>query len=329
MRAVVLSSFGAADVMRLDDIATPVPGDDQVLIKVAAASVNRPDIVQREGHYPPPPGESEILGLECAGRVVAVGSRVTAPAVGDRVFALVGGGGYAEFAVANAAQCLPIPEHLRFVQAACLAETFITAWLNLFREAKLADGETVLLHGGGGGVGTAAIALVKALCPSCRIVATASAPKIDRISALGVDAVIDYGKHDFAAEVRRLTDGRGVDVILDPIGAAYFEKNHEALAIDGRLVIIGIMRGSDARLNLGRLMVRRQRIIGSVLRPRPPSEKAAIIADFARTVVPLFADASIEPIVDSVWPLEKVVEAHRRMEASDHFGKIVLTINEE
>jgi putative PIG3 family NAD(P)H quinone oxidoreductase len=329
MKAVVMDSFGDADVMRIGDVPAPMPQDHQVLIEVAATSVNRPDIVQRQGHYPPPPGESEILGLECAGRVVAVGTEVTTHAVGDRVFALVGGGAYAEFAVAGAEHCLPIPDGFSFLQAACLAETYITAYLNLFRLAKLANGETVLLHGGGGGVNTAAIALVKALCPKSPIVVTASVSKVDRVRSLGVDRVVDYRNNDFAAEAKRFTDRRGIDVILDHIGAAYFDQNLEALAVNGRLVIIGIMQGSDANLNLGRLMVKRQSIIGSVLRPRRSSEKAEIIADFSRTVVPLFAHAGIEPIIDSVWPIENVVDAHRRMEASEHFGKIVLTFNEE
>lgn len=329
MKAVVLDSFGAADVMRLANVDAPTPKDHEVLIDVAAASVNRPDIIQRQGHYPPPAGESEILGLECSGRIAAIGSAVTAYAVGDQVFALVGGGAYAEFAVADAEHCLPIPAGFTFVQAACLAETFITAYMNLFRHAKLADGETVLLHGGGGGVNTAAIALVKALCPGSAIVVTASAGKLDRVAALGADLVIDYRETDFATEAKRFSGGRGIDVILDHIGGAYFEKNLEALAVSGRLIVIGIMQGSDARLNLGRLMIKRQSIIGSVLRPRPASEKAEIIADFARTAMPLFNDRLIEPLIDSEWPIEKVVDAHRRMEASEHFGKIVLTLDEK
>lgn len=329
MKAVIVDSFGAADAMRLGDIPVPVPRDHEVLIDVAATSVNRPDIVQRQGHYPPPPGESDVLGLECAGRVAAVGSAVSTHAIGDRVFALVGGGGYAEFTVADARHCLPVPDGFSFAQAACLAETYITAYLNLFRLAKLADGETVLLHGGGGGVNTAAIAIVNALCPNSPIVVTASASKLDRVKALGIDRAIDYRERDFAAEALEFTGRRGVDVILDHIGAAYFARNLAALAINGRLVIIGIMQGSDAEVSLGRLMVKRQSVIGSVLRPRQPSEKAEIIADFSRTVVPLFATGKIEPVIDSLWPIERVVDAHRRMEASEHFGKIVLIVDEE
>jgi putative PIG3 family NAD(P)H quinone oxidoreductase len=323
-----MDSFGAAEVMRVDEIAAPVPRKGQVLIEVAATSVNRPDIVQRQGHYPPPPGESEILGLECAGTVVGAGPGVDSPAVGDRVFALVGGGAYAELCVADAALTLPLPADVTFEQAACIAETYITAYLNLFRNAGLADGEIVLLHGGGGGVNTAAIQLVDALCPQSPIIVTASAGKLNRVARLGPDLVIDYTSQDFAVEIGRFTDSCGVDVILDHIGAAYLEQNLEALAIGGRLLIIGIMQGSDAHLSLGRLMIRRQRIIGSVLRPRPKSEKAAIIADFAKTVMPLFAEGRIAPVIDSELPIERVVDAHRRMEAGEHFGKIVLRVGD-
>lgn len=315
--------------MRIDDVARPSPGPDQVLIEIAATSVNRPDIVQRQGHYPPPPGESEIPGLECAGTVVEAGTGVSTHAVGDRVFALLGGGGYAAFAVAEAAHTLPVPADMSFVQAACIAETYITAWLNLFRNGALEDGECVLAHGGGGGVNTAAIQLIDALCPESPIIVTASEGKLNRVARLGPDLVIDYGSSDFAAEVMRFSDGHGADVILDHIGAAYLEQNLKALAVNGRLVIIGVMQGSDAHLNLARLMIKRQRIIGSVLRTRPKQEKAAIIAEFAKTVMPLFAKGRISPLIDSQMPLENVVDAHRRMEASEHFGKIVLTVARE
>jgi putative PIG3 family NAD(P)H quinone oxidoreductase len=326
MKAVVMDSFGSAEVMRIAEVAAPVPGPGQVLIEVAATSVNRPDIIQRQGHYPPPPGESEILGLECAGTVVGVGAGVETPAVGDRVFALVGGGAYAELTVADAAHTLPIPEDMTVEAAACIAETYITAYLNLFRNANLSDGESVLLHGGGGGVNTAAIQLVQALCPASPIIVTASAGKLNRVARLGPDLVIDYSRQDFAAEVAEFTAKRGVDVILDHIGAAYLQKNLAALAVNGRLVIIGVMGGSDATLSLGRLMVKRQHIIGSVLRSRPKDEKAAIIADFGRAVLPLFANGRIAPLIDSRMPLDRVVEAHRRMEGSEHFGKIVLLV---
>ena len=320
-----MRGVGGPEVLEVGEIAAPKPAAHQVLIRVAAAGVNRPDVVQREGRYPPPPGESEILGLECAGTIIETGPDVSAHAVGDRVFALVGGGAYAELAVAHAGHTLPIPDGLGFEQAACIAEAYLTAWMNLFGNAALADGESVLLHGGGGGVATAAIQLVGALCPKSPIVVTASASKIDRVRTLGADCVIDYRKADFAAEVRSFTNGRGVDVILDHIGAGYLEKNLKALAIGGRLVIIGIMQGSDAKLSLGRLMRNRQRIIGSVLRPRSDAEKAALIAGFAATVMPLFASGRIVPVVERRFPLANAAEAHRLMESGGHFGKIVLT----
>jgi putative PIG3 family NAD(P)H quinone oxidoreductase len=327
VRAVVTDGHGDAGVLGMADIPRPEPAPGQLLIRVAATSVNRPDIVQRQGHYPPPPGESAILGLECAGTVEALGSGVKSHAVGDRVFALLGGGGYAEFAVANAAHALAVPTNLGLAEAACIAETYITAWLNLFGNAALADGESVLLHGGGGGVNTAAIQLVAALRPQSPILVTASPAKVDRVRALGAHSVIDYRATDFGPEVHRLTDGRGVDVILDHIGAAYFERNLTALAVDGRLVVIGIMQGSKATLNLGRLMIRRQRIIGSVLRSRPADEKSRIIEHFAAEVLPLFDKALLVPLIDSCFPLEGVAEAHRRMEDGAHFGKIVLTVS--
>jgi putative PIG3 family NAD(P)H quinone oxidoreductase len=337
MKAVVLDSFGPAEMMRVDEVDAPSPGPGQVLIEVAATSVNRPDIVQRQGHYPPPKGESEILGLECAGTIVEVGPGIEPgvaagaggglPAVGDRVFALLGGGGYAELAVADAAHVVPIPDAMSFEQAACIAETYITAYLNVFRLGGLTDGESVLLHGGGGGVNTAAIQLVKALRPTSQILVTASELKLKRVQAVGADLVIDYRASDFAAETKRFTDGKGADVILDHIGAGYLEKNLEALAVNGRLVIIGVTQGSDAKLSLGRLMIKRQQIIGSVLRMRPREEKAEIIADFAATVMPLFQRGRISPVIDSLVPLERVVDAHRRMEASEHFGKIVLVMD--
>jgi putative PIG3 family NAD(P)H quinone oxidoreductase len=327
VKAVVMDRFGAADVLRLDEVPMPKPAAGQLLIQVAASSVNRPDIVQRQGNYPPPPGHSEILGLECAGTVAETGAGVESFAVGERVFALLGGGGYAEYAVVDARHALPVPDSLRLEQAACIAETYITAYLNLFEIAGLVDGQSVLLHGGGGGVNTAAIQLVKALSPASPIVVTASAAKRERVLELGADLVIDYGSSDFAAETLQFTGGRGVDVILDHIGAAYFDANLKALAVEGRLVVIGVMQGSSATLNLGRLLVKRHRIIGSVLRPRSDTEKAGIIARFGERVLPLFASGRIAPLIDSRFALAEAREAHRHMEASRHFGKIVLTVS--
>jgi putative PIG3 family NAD(P)H quinone oxidoreductase len=325
---VLLDGFGGAEKLRIGEIEAPVPAPDQLLIDVRAAGVNRPDLIQREGHYPPPPGESPTLGLECAGVVAAVGAGVRRHRVGDRVFALLGGGGYAEQAVVHDAHALPIPAGLDFMQAACIAETYITAWQNLFENAGLADGERVLVHGGGGGVATAAIQLFDALCPASPIAVTASAAKLERVRAQGADLVIDYRSGDFVAETAAFTKGRGVDVILDHIGAANLEKNLQALAIGGRLLIIGIMQGSEATLSLGRLMLKRQRIIGSVLRPRPQAEKSSIIARFAGRVMPLFAQGRIAPVIDRVFPLAEAAAAHRHMEAGAHFGKIVLSVGD-
>lgn len=309
----------------------PAPGPDQVLIRVRASSVNRPDIMQREGRYPPPPGESEILGLECAGTIEAAGELVSDAVndrrvIGKRVFALLGGGGYAEYAVADYAHTLELPETLSFEQAACIAETWITAWLNLFELAGLQDGETVLIHGGGGGVGTAAIQLVRALRPGCRVITTASAAKLERLTELGAHEVIDYNSQDFAAVTAALTNRSGADVILDHIGAPNLNADLKTLATEGRLVVIGIMGGSDATISLGRLMVKRQKIIGSVLRSRPGAEKAAIIQRFREHVMPLFAGGLTGPVIDSCFELAEVATAHRRMENSEHFGKIVLTV---
>ncbi len=326
MKAIVLERFGGPEVMRLGDAESPRPGPGQILIRVAATSVNRPDVMQRLGRYPPPAGESEILGLEAAGTVEQIGADVEGFAPGDRVVALLGGGGYAELAVAHAGLALRIPDSVSFGEAACIPETYITAYLNVFMTARLADGETVLLHGGGGGVNTAAIQLCRCLTPKARIAVTASPGKLERVAGLGVDRVIDYRNEDFAEAVLDFSGGAGADVILDHIGAPYLERNMKALGIGGRLSLIGIMGGAEATINLGRLLVKRQHIIGSVLRPRPVAEKAAIVAEFGRVVMPLFAERRIVPLIDRVLPLEEAAEAHRVMEDSAHFGKIVLRV---
>ncbi len=319
-----MDGFGGPEVLRIGEAEKPVPGEGQVLIEVAATSVNRPDIVQRLGNYPPPPGESDILGLEVAGTVVALGPGAGAPAIGERVIALVGGGGYAEYATAHAGHVMRISDALSFEQAACICETYITAYLNLFMLAELADGETVLLHGGGGGVNTAGLQLCKALVPASPVIVTASPGKVDRVRELGADLVIDYRSEDFAAVVHGYTKKAGAAVILDHIGGLYLEGNLRSLGIGGRLVLIGVMGGPKAEFNLARLMVKRQRIIGSVLRPRPIAEKAAIIEEFDRTVMPLFATGRIAPLIHEVYPIERVADAHRAMESSSHFGKLVL-----
>lgn len=328
MKAIVLDGFGDVEVMSLGEVDLPEPMENQVRIRVAATSVNRADLVQRQGNYPPPPGASEILGLEAAGVVdkIGPGAEIGTWQPGDRVMTLLTGGGYAEYVVAPAEHLIPIPDSIRFEQAAGISEVYITAFLNVFLIGGFKEGETVLLHGGGGGVNTAGIQLCRTLVSTGRIIVTASAGKVQRVSALGADRVIDYRSEDFAAVVRSFTDGRGADVILDHIGAGYFAQNLQALAIDGRLVIIGLMGGAETELNLGRLMVKRQRIIGSVLRARPREEKTAIIAAFRDQVMPHIASGAVAPIIHRVFPLAQVREAHREMAASRHFGKIVLQV---
>jgi putative PIG3 family NAD(P)H quinone oxidoreductase len=321
-----MDGFGGPEVLKLGEVDRPVPGAGQVLVRVAATSVNRADTVQRMGNYPAPPGDSEILGLEAAGVVEEVGPDVSGFGTGDRVMTLVGGGGYAEYAVAYASHLMPIPSNLSFEQAAAISEVYITAYLNVFMLGGLRDGETVLLHGGGGGVNTAGIQLAKALRSGARVFVTASSGKLDRVRELGADLVIDYRAESFAEAVREHTSKRGVDVILDHIGAPYLAPNLECLARGGRLVLIGVMKGAKAELNLATLMVKRQHIIGSVLRSRPVDEKAAITAEFTKTVLPLFADGTIEPLIHTVLPLSDAAEAHRMMEASEHFGKVILAV---
>jgi putative PIG3 family NAD(P)H quinone oxidoreductase len=326
MKAVVLEGSGGPEVLKLGQVATPTPAAGQVLIQVAATSVNRPDLMQRQGRYPPPPGESEILGLEIAGTIAGLGANVQGFSLGERVLALVGGGAYAALATAHAGHVMRIPERLSFAEAACICETYITAYMNLFMRARLAPGESALVHGGGGGVGTAAIQLCKALNPTGRVFATASAAKLARIVELGADRAIDYKNEDFAAVVLAVTADRGVDVILDHIGGSALAANLKALAVNGRLAVIATMGGREAPLDLAKLMIKRQTITGSVLRPRPIEEKAAIIAEFERAVMPLFATGRIKPVIHAVYGLDEVAEAHRVMEANEHFGKIVLKV---
>lgn len=323
MKAITLSGFGGAEVMQLTDVERPSPGPGQLLIRVEATSVNRPDIVQRTGNYPPPPGDSEILGLEVAGTVEEAGADCRFQA-GDRVFGLVGGGGYAEYAVAHDSHCMPLPENLSFIEGACICETYITAWLNLFRIGGLGNQQRVLIHGGGGGVATAAIQLCRALVPDTTIIVTASTGKLQQVLDQGAHSVIDYREQDFAEEVRTLTAKHGVDVILDHIGAKYLERNMRSLAVGGTLMLIGVMGGIKAELNLATMMVKRQRVIGSVLRSRPVAEKADIIAEFESTVIPHIVSGAIKPEVFKTFDLANAADAHRLMESGGHFGKIVL-----
>ena len=324
MQAILLKGFGGPEVLELGTADRPKPGEGQVLVNVEATTVNRADTIQRLGHYPAPKGESELLGLEVAGTIAELGPGVAEYSVGDRVMSLVGGGGYAEFATAYARHLIRIPAAMSFEQAACVCDTYITAYLNVFMLGKLADGGSVLLHGGGGGVNTSAIQLTKNLTPETQIFVTASAGKVERVAALGAHHVIDYKSQDFSAVIRETTGKRGVDVVLDHIGGAYLAKNLSALAVGGRLVIIGLMGGAKAEINLGALMVKRQQLIGSVLRSLPVADKAAIVEEFTKVVVPLFEQGAIAPLIHEVLPLGEAAEAHRIMEASEHFGKIVL-----
>lgn len=327
MKAVLIKEFGAPDVMSVGDVEKPHPKENEVLIKVMTTSINRPDLVQRVGNYPPPPGDSEILGLEVAGIVEAVGSGVSSWRAGDRVMSLVGGGGYAEYAVAYANHLMPIPAAMSFTEAACVNESYITAFLNVFMIGGLEDGQTAILHGGGGGVNTAAIQLAKALTPNAKLIVTAHPSKMERVKELGADLVIDYTTTpDFSDRIKEFTNKKGVDVILDHVGAAYLKPNMNSLAYKGKLVIIGVISGIKAELNLALMMVKRQQIIGSVLRSRPVAEKGEIVAEFTRRALPKFADRSIVPIIEKVFPLDQVVAAHTMMEEDKHFGKIVLQI---
>jgi NADPH2:quinone reductase len=327
MKAVLLDAFGGTEVLRIGEVEQPSPAQDQVRIKVMTTSVNRPDIVQRQGNYRQPPGESEILGVEVAGTIDALGSGVGGCKVGDRVMCLVAGGGYAEYALAYANHLIPIPQSMSFEEAACVCETYITAFLNIFLIGNFANGESALLHGGGGGVNTAAIQLCKTLAPASKVIVTASPGKVERVRQLGADLVIDYTSQDFAQEVKRFTEGKGVDLILDHLGAQYLASNMAALAVEGRLLLIGVMGGIKAELNLALMMVKRQRIIGSVLRSRSIEQKGQITAEFIKTVLPKLADRTVVPLIHAVLPLEQVAQAHAMMESSKHFGKIVLKVS--
>lgn len=327
MRAITLNGFGGIEVMQYTEAADPQISAGQILIRVVASSVNRPDIVQRQGNYPPPKGDSDILGLDVAGYVEAVADDVKQWQIGDRVMALVGGGGYAELAVAWANHVMQIPSQMSFEQAACVCETYLTAYLNLFELGGLSNDQSALIHGGGGGVNTAALHLVSVLTPDATTFVTASTGKCDGVKELGAGHVIDYRKEDFVERIAEITARRGVDVILDHIGADYLAGNMKSLALAGRLVIIGVMSGGKAELNLAMLMVKRQQILGSVLRSRPLQEKAELIARFTDRVLPFFANSSISPLIHTTMPMSDAAQAHQLMENSTHFGKIVL-INE-
>ena len=326
MTYVAHGKGGAPEVMHLEQGPLPQPRPDEVLIRVMLAGVNRPDVAQREGSYPPPPGASPLLGLECAGEVVAVGAEVRRYRVGDRVCALTNGGAYAEYCAAPEAQTLPWPKGYDAAQAASLCETYFTVWANLFGHGRLQSGETVLIHGGSSGIGVTAIKLAKAF--GATVYATAgSDEKCAAMTRFGADVAINYRTQDFAEEVKRLTDGKGVNVILDMVGAAYFTKNTRSLALDGRLVFIAFLGGHAVEnADLRPIMIKRLTLTGSTMRPRTTAQKGAIAAELETKVWPLLEAGRCGPEIFARFPLAKAVDAHKLMESSTHIGKILLDV---
>jgi NADPH2:quinone reductase len=323
MYYIDMPGHGGPEVLILATGPVPRPGEGEVLIQVAAAGVNRPDVLQRTGNYPPPPGASPILGLEVAGAIAALGEGVTEWREGDAVCALVAGGGYAEYSLAPAPQCLPVPHGLSVIEAAGLPETFFTVWSNIFDRGRLQAGESFLVHGGTSGIGTTAIQLAHAF--GARVFATAGTPeKCAVCHQLGAEWAIDYRQQDFVAVIKEATQGRGVDVILDMVGGPYIERNLRSLAVEGRLLQIAFLQGSKATLDLVHLMMRRQTITGSTLRPRPVADKAAIARSLRDKVWPLIEAKRVRPIIDRTFPLAEAAAAHRLMESSRHIGKILL-----
>jgi len=323
MTAIAIREPGGPEVLVPREIAVPSPGPEDVLIKVAAAGVNRPDAMQRAGLYPPPPGAPETPGLEVAGEIARLGGRVERWRVGDRVTALVAGGGYAEYCVAPAPQCLPIPSGLDLVEAASLPETFFTVWTNVFDRGNLKGGERFLVHGGSSGIGTTAIQMAKAW--GAEVFTTAGSPeKCRACEALGADRAINYREEDFVAVIKDATGGAGVDVILDMVGGDYIAKNIALLAPDGRLCFIAFLKGSKAEVNFLPVLVKRLTIGGSTLRPRPVAFKAAIARNLEEKIWPLIAEGRIKPVIHQTFPLAEAAEAHRLMESGVHIGKIVL-----
>jgi len=326
MTFITMDAPGAPDVLKPATGPLPVPKADEILIRVQAAGVNRPDVAQRTGNYPPPPGASPVIGLEIAGEVAAIGADVAGWTVGDKICALTNGGGYAEFCATPAAQCLPWPAGYDAIRAGAMPETFFTVWANLFQIGRLATGETALIHGGSSGIGTTAIQLAKAF--GARVFITAgSDEKCAACVKLGADAAINYRTQDFQAEVKALTGGRGVDVILDMVGAPYAEKNIRSLAMDGRLVFIAFLEGSRTeKLDLLNIMTRRLTLTGSTMRPRTTEQKAAIADDLRAKVWPLLNAGRCAPVIHQVFPLEQAAAAHALMESSAHIGKIMLRV---
>jgi putative PIG3 family NAD(P)H quinone oxidoreductase len=325
MRAITFSQPGDVDVMSLGELPDPVPGDGEVLVEVAAAGVNNADLQQRQGNYPPPPGASDVLGLEVSGTVRALGAGVTGWSVGNRVCALLSGGGYASLAVVPAAQLLPVPDGLDLVSAAALPEAACTVYSNIGMLAGLRPGQTLLVHGGTGGMGSHAVLWAKAL--GARVIATSGgARKVAASRDLGADLVVDHREEDFVERALAFTDGVGVDVVLDVVGPAYLHRNLEVLATNGHLAIIAAGSGPDATLPIGQLMRKRASVSGTTLRARPAAEKAAIVTAVRRDVWPFVEDGRVRPVVDTVLPLADAAEAHRRLASGDVVGKLLLTL---
>ncbi len=325
MKAIVIDTPGDESCMHIGDVPAPKLESGCLRIRVVATAVNRADLLQRRGFYPPPPGASEILGLECSGEVVEAADDVDGWRAGDRAMALLAGGGYAEEVVVHAGSALRVPDRISLLEAAAVPEVFLTVFRNVFQLGALREGGAVLVHGGGSGIGTAAIQMLKA-AGSTIVVTAGSEEKCLRCRELGADVAVNYRVGDFVAAAKEATGGRGVDVVLDSIGAPYLEQNLAALAVGGRLVLIGLMGGAQAELALGPILIRRLQLIGSTLRALPVDEKASIAEAFQGRFGSALEKGSIRPIVDRVMPLEEVAEAHRLIEASEHFGKIVLRV---
>ena len=325
MTAIGIKTPGGPEVLVPEERPVPSPGPTEVLVKVRAAGVNRPDVMQRKGHYPPPPGAPDIPGLEIAGDIVSVGEKVTRWKVGDKICALVSGGGYAEYCVTDEATALSIPKGFSYIDAAALPETFMTVWHNVFERGALKAGETLLVHGGSSGIGTTAIMLAKAF--GAKVIATAgSAEKCEACRKIGADVAIDYNKEDFVAVTKEATGKKGAELILDMIGGDYVDRNFEAAAVEGRIVQIATQKGTKVTADLRRLMLKRLTHTGSTLRARPVADKAAIARALEKNVWPLLEAGKVHPVIDSTYPLAKASEAHARMETSLHIGKIMLEV---
>jgi NADPH:quinone reductase len=325
MTAIVIRSPGGPDMLVAEERPVPPPGEHEVLVKVAAAGVNRPDVMQRKGLYPPPPGATDIPGLEIAGEVVALGAKVTRWKAGDKLMGLVIGGGYAQFCPVHESHALPIPGNLSAIEAAAVPETIFTVWHNVFERGGLKAGETLLVHGGSSGIGTAAIQLAKAM--GARVITTAgTADKCQACRQLGADVAVNYKDEDFVAATKTATEGRGADVILDMVGGDYIERNYEAAAVEGRVVQIAFQGSPKAMVDFRRIMLKRLTHTGSTLRARSVEHKGAIARAVERHVLPLIAAGRVKPIIDSSFALEQAALAHARMESSAHIGKIVLTL---